>query len=216
MVLRKLTGVFSIALVIGAASLAIAGVPDLQMSTASTAAGAGVTPVLYNLPNAGGASFSAARSGAGVLTDATITLTVLDGGGVPVANFSAADMWLEKEVVAGTGNFIGCTGGTAANFNTNAAGVTVWAAPMRAGGWSTSKTMVVISGAALTSNAGLVLRHNSADINGDGAANLSDIGDFATDYFAGTNPFRSDLQFDGSVNLSDIGTLASGIGAACP
>lgn len=215
MVLRKLTGVFSIALVICAASFAAAGVPDLQLSTASTAAGVGVTPVMYNLPNGLGSTFAQARSTGGVV-NATITLTVLDGGGVPVANFSASDMWLEKEIVAGTGNFIACTGGTTADVNTSALGVTTWANPLRAGGWSTSKTLVVINGAPLTSNTGLILRHNSADINGDGNANLSDIPLFATDFSAGSNAFRSDLQFDGFVNLSDIPRLASGVGAVCP
>jgi hypothetical protein len=213
MVLRKLTGVFSIALVIGAATFAVAGVPDLQLSTAHTAASAGVNPVMYNLPNGLGSTFAQARATSGVV-NATITLTVLDGGGVPVANFSAADMWLQKAVVAGTGNFIACTGGTTADLNTNNAGVTTWAAPLRAGGWSTSNTLVVINGAALTSNAGLNLRHNSADINGDGVANLSDIPLFASDY--GSAAFRSDLLFDGVVNVSDIPRLASGVGAVCP
>jgi hypothetical protein len=213
MVLRKLTGVFSIALVIAAAS-AMAGVPDLQLSTASTAAGVGVTPTMYNLPNGLGTTFANARSTGGVV-NATITLTVLDGGGVPVANFSANDMWLEKEVVASTGNFAACTGGTTADLNTNASGVTTWAAPLRAGGWSTSKTLVVINGAALTSNTGLILQHNSADINGDGNANLSDIPLFVADFY-GAYSFRSDLLFDGIVNLSDIPRVASGVGAVCP
>ena len=213
MVLRKLTGVFSIALVIAAAS-AMAGVPDLQLSTASTAAGVGVTPTMYNLPNGLGTTFANARSTGGVV-NATITLTVLDGGGGPVANFSATDMWLEKEVVASTGNFAACTGGTAADLNTNASGVTTWAAPLRAGGWSTSKTLVVINGAALTSNTGLILQHNSADINGDGNANLSDIPLFVADFY-GAYSFRSDLLFDGIVNLSDIPRVASGVGAVCP
>lgn len=215
MVLRKLTGVFSIALVIGAATFAVAGVPDLQLSTASTAAGAGVTPVLFNLPNGLGSTFAQARSLGGVV-NATITLTVLDGGGVPVANFSASDMWLEKEVVAGTGNFVACNGGTVADVNTSGVGVTTWANPLRAGGWSSSKTIVVINGAALTSNSGLVLQHNSADINGDGIANLSDVPLFATDFSVLPAALRSDLQFDGLVNLSDIPRLAAGIGAACP
>ena len=213
MVLRKLTGVFSIALVIAAAS-AMAGVPDLQLSTASTAAGVGVTPTMYTLPNGLGTTFANARSTGGVV-NATITLTVLDGGGVPVANFSANDMWLEKEVVASTGNFAACTGGTTADLNTNASGVTTWAAPLRAGGWSTSKTLVVINGAALTSNTGLILQHNSADINGDGNANLSDIPLFVADFY-GAYSFRSDLLFDGIVNLSDIPRVASGVGAVCP
>ena len=213
MVLRKLTGVFSIALVIAAAS-AMAGVPDLQLSTASTAAGVGVTPTMYNLPNGLGSTFANVRSTGGVV-NATISLTVLDGGGVPVANFSANDMWLEKEIVASTGNFAACTGGTTADLNTNASGVTTWAAPLRAGGWSTSKTLVVINGAALTSNTGLILQHNSADINGDGNANLSDIPLFVADFY-GAYSFRSDLLFDGIVNLSDIPRVASGVGAVCP
>ncbi|MBK6734777.1 MAG: hypothetical protein IPG61_11965 [bacterium] len=192
----------------------MAGVPDLQLSTASTAAGVGVTPVMYNLPNGLGTTFANARSTGGVV-NATITLTVLDGGGVPVANFSANDMWLEKEIVASTGNFLACTGGTTADLNTNASGVTTWAAPLRAGGWSTSKTLVVINGAALTSNTGLVLQHNSADINGDGNANLSDIPLFVADFY-GAYSFRSDLLFDGIVNLSDIPRVASGVGAVCP
>lgn len=212
MVLRKLTGVFSIALVIGAATFAVAGVPDLQYSTASTAAGV-TSPVMYNLPNGLGSTFALARTTSGTV-NATITLTVLDGGGVPVANFSAADMWLEKAVAAGTGNFIACTGGTTADVNTNASGVTTWAAPLRAGGWSTANTLVVINGSPLTSSSGLNLRHNSADINGDGVANLSDIPLFAGDY--GSTSFRSDLLFDGTVNVSDIPRLASGVGAVCP
>lgn len=214
MVLRKLTGVFSIALVIAAATVAMAGVPDLQMSTASTFVGGGVNAVLYSLPNGLGNTFAQARAG-GVAVDATITLTVRDGGGIPVANFSANDMWLT--VTVGTGTFNACAGGTTADLNTNALGVTTWAAPLRAGGWSNTSTNVVINGAALTSNAGLALRHNSADINGSGSANLSDVPLFATDFAnSGVYAFRSDLVFDGIVNLSDVPRLATGVGANCP
>jgi len=212
MVLRKLTGVFSIALVIGAASFAVAGVPDLFLSTATTGAG---SPVMYNLPNGLGSTFAQARAlGNPNPVNATITLTVLDGGSVPVANFSAADMWLEKAVVAGTGNFIACNGGTTADANTNASGVTTWVAPLRAGGWSTANTVVVINGQPLTSSAGLNLRHNSADINGDGTVNVADIPYFAADF--GTTTFKSDLIFDGIVNVADVPRLASGYGAVCP
>ena len=214
MVLRKLTGVFSIALVIAAAS-AMAGVPDLQLSTASHAAGVGVNPVLYSLPNGLGNSFTQARTTTADV-NATITLTVLDGGGLPVVAFSAADMWLEKEVLGGTGNFAACTAGTTADFNTNAAGVTSWANPLNAGGWSTSKTIVVINGAALTSNSGLLLRHNSADISGDGIVNLTDIPEFTADYYDGSNAFRSDFFYDGVVNLNDIPSMVAAIGANCP
>ena len=214
MVPTKRIAVFAIVLVMSVATIAAAGVPDLLLSTASTAAPPGVTPVLYNLPNGLGSTFAQARTTGGVV-NATITLTVLDGGGVPVANFPASSMWLQKEVVAGTGNFVACTSGTIADANTDASGVTTWTLPLRAGGWSISKTLVYIDGAPLTSNAGLVLQHNSADLNGDGTANLSDIPLFASDFY-GPYAFRSDLQFDGVVNLSDIPRLAAGVGAVCP
>jgi hypothetical protein len=210
MVLRKLTGVFSIALVIGAATFAVAGVPDLQLSTASTAAGVGVTPVMYNLPNGAGCAFTAANGGA---VNATVSMTVLDGGGIPVFNFSAADMYL---VPIGAGNFFACANGTIATFNTNASGITQWLTPLRAGGWMNNLTQIYISGSPLTSNAGLLLWHNSADISGNGIADLGDIGIFAGDYYGGVYAFRSDLTFDNAVNLGDIGALASGIGTSCP
>ena len=182
-------------------------------STATTAAPVGSSPVLYNLPNGEGAPLTRARTTAG-LVDATITLTLFDYGCMPVANFAASDMWLEKSVAAGTGNFTSCAGGTIADANTDAAGVTRWTNPLRAGGWSTSKTLVVINGAALSSNSGLVLRHNSADINGDRVVDLADIPLFAADY--GTTALRSDLKFDGVVNISDIPLMTAALGAVCP
>lgn len=182
-------------------------------TTATTAAPAGSSPVLYNLPNGQGAMFSQARTHSGIV-DATITLNVLDAGCMPVANVPASDMWLEKSIAAGTGNFSSCLGGTIADANTDTAGVTHWTNPLRAGGWSTSRTLVVINGSPLTSNAGLVLRHNSADINGDLVVDLSDVPLFAADF--GTTALRSDLKFDGVVNISDIPLMAAGIGADCP
>lgn len=210
----KATVVFAITLVMGVAIAATAGAQFLDCTTASTAAPAGVTPVLFNLPNGQGSTFTQAGSTGGVV-DATITLTLRTEDCQPIANFSRNDMWLEKEVVTGAGNFTACMGGTVADANTNAAGVTTWVAPLRAGGWSTSRTLVVVNGMALTTNTGLILRHNSADLNGDRVANLSDIALFAADYVSGLNPLRSDLQYDGIVNLGDIPRLASGIGADC-
>lgn len=182
-------------------------------TTATTAAPAGSSPVLYNLPNGQGAMFSQTRTTAGLI-NATITLNVLDAGCMPVANVPASDMWLEKSVAANTGNFNSCIGGTIADANTDAMGVTHWTNPLRAGGWSTSRTLVVINGSPLASNSGLVLRHNSADINGDRVVDLADIPLFAADF--GTSAFRSDLKFDGVVNISDIPVMAAGIGADCP
>ena len=209
----KAAAVFAAGLALGAAA-ALANSPDPNWSTARTSVPAGVTPVLYNLPNGQGAPFTQAGS-LGGLVDATITLTLVDAAAQPVAGFSRSDLWLEKEIAAGTGNFMACTGGTIADAATDADGVTTWANPLRAGGWSTSRTLVVVNGSPLQTNAGLVLRHNSADLNGDGAANLTDLPLFAGDYF-GAYAFRSDLLFDGAVNLSDIPRLAQGAGAVCP
>lgn len=214
MVTRKLVALFSISLVIAVTVSAYANIPDMEMSTASTAVGDGVTPFMFNLPNGQGSSFAQARVADGVV-DATITLHVRDSVGEPVTWLSAYDMWLETEVTAGSGNFAACTMGTTADFNTNAAGLTRWAAPLRAGGWSSARTLIYILGMPLTSNTGLMLQHNSADSNSDGEVNLVDIQIFAED-FHGAYSFRSDLFYDGVVNLNDIPRLARSLGATCP
>ena len=145
--LTKSRAVFAIILVMGMTMAAAADAQNGYCCTANTAVPAGVTPVLYNLPNGSGAPFTQAGSAAG-LVDATITLTLRTDDCVPIANHTDPDMWLEKVVAAGTGNFVACLSGTTADANTDAEGVTTWTAPLRAGGWSTSGTMVVINGVA--------------------------------------------------------------------
>jgi hypothetical protein len=211
---RQSPGVFAIALLTISVLAATAHGQFFDCTTISIAAPTGTTIVLYNLPNGQGSPLTAARSLAGVV-DATITLTLTDQMCDAVVNHPASDMWLEKVVAAGTGNFVACLGGTTADANTDANGVTTWTAPLRAGGWSTSRTMVVVNGAAVGADVGLPLSHNSADINGDGTVNLADIPLFAADFASRANPLRSDLMFDGQVNLSDISRLAMGVGAAC-
>ncbi|MBK7189937.1 MAG: hypothetical protein IPH86_14995 [bacterium] len=172
---------FAIILVMGLAMATAADAQNLYCCTAEMAAPASAAPVLYNLPNGSGAAFTQARSSTGIV-DATISLYLRTDACVPVVNFTATDMWLEKEVVANSGNFVACLGGTTSDANTDAEGVTTWTAPLRAGGWSTSRTLVVINGAAVFESAPLNLRHNSADLNGDGVANLADIPLFAGDH----------------------------------
>ena len=118
---------------------------------------------------------------AGVV-DATITVTLLDGGGFPVVNFAFEDLWLESS----DGGMVFCIGGTTADANTDGAGMTAWTLPLAAGGASQSVTLVTVNGAALTSNAGLALSYNSADLNGDQIVNLTDVPEFAGDFFGGT------------------------------
>lgn len=208
-------GIFACALIIGAASFASAGVPDLGLSTATTYSGPAGVPVMLNMPNAAGSAFTAA-SVIGGTVDATINLTLLDGGGFAVPNFPFEDLWLESVDGAQEYSFSYCAGGTTADADTDAAGMTTWTFPLRAGGASETVTAVMVNGAALTSNAGLAIHHNSPDINSDGNVNLSDVPEFAGDFFGGLDPFRSDFQYDGDVNLSDVVKLAQGLGAACP
>jgi hypothetical protein len=122
-------------------------------------------------------------------------------------------------VESSDGGLVGCTGGTSADASTDALGATQWQAPLAAGGATSSTsdlTVVMINGAALTSNGGLAIAHNSADITADGQVNLSDVQAFAVDFYSGAYAFRSDFAFDAIVNLSDIVPLAQAMGGACP
>ncbi|MEN8007818.1 MAG: hypothetical protein ABFS42_12435, partial [Candidatus Krumholzibacteriota bacterium] len=150
----------------------------------------------------------------GSTIDATITLHLRDPANNPVANYPAEDMWLES--VADCHWCIRpCQGGAIADADTDANGQTTWTNPLRAGGYSQDLTVVMIAGSPLTSGPGLNIMHNSPDINGDGAVNLSDVSFFSADFFGGYS-FRSDFQYDGVVNLSDVSKIAQSIGASCP
>lgn len=185
-----------------------------ETTIATTAAPAGTRPVLYNRPDGSGSMFTQARVTGGGIVDATITL-YLNAHDVPIAGVPATDIWLEV-VEDYPNNFVACAGGTIADGPTGPDGITVWRRPLHAGGWTADKTLVTVWGSPLASNTGLWLRHNSADINGDGIVNLVDVPLFAADFSSGASPFRSDLHFDGSVNLSDIPPLMSAMGADCP
>lgn len=215
--LRKLMGLLVCTLFVCAATAAVADVPDLELSQASFDAGApGVQVVLFNLPNATGNPFTAARGVDGMDYDATIQLLLRNANNDPIGSFPAEDMWILPTPDA-AGNFFACTNGTVADADTDAAGRTQWQNPLNAGGFTDGAadvTQVYISGAALV-GPGLDVQYNSADITGDGNVNLSDIGLFSQDFY-GTYNFRSDFVFDGTLNLSDIGLLAQGNGASCP
>lgn len=213
-------GLFACALIIGAASFASAGVPDLQTTTAGLVYQGTETLSLFNLPNGAGLPFTEAFLPAGAgQTDGTIELRLRDGFGVAIENFPAADMWIESQDLG----MVACGGTAIADFNTGTGdpldptfvGYTVWRAPIFAGGQSQALTIVKINGDALTSNGGLALSFNSADINGDGVVNLSDAG-FFSGYLGGAYNYNGDFNFDGVVNVSDAGFMANALGASCP
>lgn len=218
MVLRKIMGLVACALIVGAASLATAGIPDLTNSTATRAYTGAETLSLFSTPEGGGKPFTECFvvNGAGAVQDGTITLVVNDGLGVPVQIFPFEDMWIGA---GGTPGLVSCAGNLTADQSTDVTGTTFWVNALFAGGFSTETTRVYINGDELTNPAyigGLAINHNTPDINADGVVNLSDSGFFASDLFTGPYNYRSDYNADGSINLSDAGFLGTNIGAACP
>ena len=212
MALKKIMGIFACTLILGSAALATAGVPDLAQSTAARAYLGPETAVLFNAPNGGGSAFTEAVIPGGAVVDATITLHLVDGSGADIPNFPFEDAWIESA----DGGMVACIGGATADANTDAGGLTQWQTPLQAGGASQALTVVYVSGAPLTSGAGVAVSHNSTDINADGVVNLADVPLFAGDFYGGLNPFRSDFAYDGFVNLSDVVKLAQSLGASCP
>ncbi len=208
MVRRKLMGLLIGTMVIGLATFAWAGVPDMDHSSAAMAGGVQVS--VYNLPNGGGHPLNDCFLLGGTKTDATITLTLFDVFDTPIYQYPNTDMWLES----GDGNMAFCPGGTTADGDTDAAGQTTWSNPLFAG-CSGIGTVVVVSGNTLN-QAPLLMNHNSPDINCDLNVNLSDVVLYAQDVTAGTNPYRSDFFWSGVLNLSDFVLLAQGSAAHCP
>jgi hypothetical protein len=191
-------------------ALAQGGVPDLSHCQAWLAYDGPEMVTLRVAPDGSGATFTEAKLPDGTLVDATVTLLVLDWNDDPVAYFPREDMWLESL----DGGLYHCNGGTIADTDTDAEGMTQWVQPMRAGGFSLSLTAVLVNGDNVWAE-GLRLNFNSPDINGDGQVSLHDVGQFASDFF-GNYHFRSDLARDGLINLADVGWLAAGLGAVCP
>ena len=184
------------AMVLGLAGVASAGIPDENQSSAASAGGT----VLITPASTGG---SIADAGA------TITLTVLDAGGLPVPNFPFQDMWLGHN---GDNAIALCQGGSTADLNTNAAGVTTISGVIGGGGYSLT-TQVYINGTPLT-QAPLAVALNSPDINGDLIVEIADFSAFGTDF--GTTAFRSDLVFDGVVDLADFSRFGQTYFQQCP
>jgi hypothetical protein len=192
------------------ASFAMAGVPDLDLTMATTAATEPVS--LFDLPNEGGSALWQAYAFGGTVTDATIEMYLVDGLGDAIDLYPSEDMWLETTL----GGMVPCANGTAADQATDEFGYTIWEDALAAGGHtdpSTELTVVVINGDPL-SQAGFNIQHNSADIDGSGVANISDIAAF-TQILFGAYDYAADFLWDGVINISDVALMSQGNGAAC-
>lgn len=190
--------------------LAQSGIPDLPNCLAWSAYEEGEVPTLLVAPAGTGRSFDRAQLPGGQFVDATVYLLVRDWNDDPVAMFPAEDMWLGSR----DGGLAPCIGGTIADENTDATGLTFWLEPMLAGGYSQALTAVYLNGDDIWTD-GIALSFNSPDINGDGSVNLADMGMFSVDFY-GDYHFRSDLFRDEVINLSDVGQLATSMGSSCP
>ena len=216
MVRRKLVGLL-VCSIVGMASLAVAGIPDLSNSTASTAAGV-LTVSVETLPTGDGRPLNAARTSNGTpgntaLIDATITLIVRDGNGDPIYLYPSEDLWLQTTA----GGLKLCPGGSVADFSTDVNGRTSFSRALFGGGHSeTEQTVVVINGSPLVGS-NMNIRFNSPDISGDLKVDLTDTVTYAADAL---HPlpyhYRSDMLFDSQINLSDTVLYAQGIGKICP
>ena len=190
----------------------VTGVPDLTLSTAVTAAAQAVS--VFVLPDGSGPPLSMANVFGGAQADATITLTLYDGYGDPIAGYPAEDMWLET----GMGGLQFCEGSGIADANTDANGMTTFSGSFRGGGYSDldggEPLFVVVADDVLTSGPGFQIVFNSADINGDLQVDVADEDLFTSDFFGSYN-YRSDFNWDGVVNISDSILFQSGMGASC-
>ena len=170
---------------------------------------------LFCTPGGTGHPFDQASTYLGGQGDATIFLQLDEPiSGAPLAMYPAEDMWL----IGTAGGLVACSGGTAADHDTDVEGRTFWSLPLRAGGHldpDEGERLVIELGTYSIVEGSLDhLRFNSADIDGDGRVNLTDVGFFNSDL--GGSAYRSDFHWDGVVNLSDAGLMAAALGAACP
>ena len=173
---------------------------------------------LFVVPDGEGHPLTRAYNSLGQEVDGTITMTLYDQippWGVPVPGFPREDIWL-MDVAGGLAS---CQEGTIPDSDTDALGVTSWSGALMAGGsaepGSGNQFAINVNGWILAETMLTQLRANSADTNGDGVVNLTDVAVFSSGYF-GPYTYAHDFKWDGVVNLSDLAMLAAAIGAQCP
>ncbi len=213
MLRKNIVGLLVCLAALSVATLGFAGVPDVNNSTASTAATVQVS--VFNVPDGTGKALTEARDAAGNVVDATITVTLLDAGMNPVYLFPFEDMWLETTL----GGLVPCANGTVADASTDINGQTTFTGPFYAGGItdpaSGELTRVMVNGAGLVGS-DMDIQFNSADMTGDGIVNISDLSSFSAGYLGGSYVYDVDFSYDGVINLSDLVLFSTAFNATCP
>ena len=213
----KLSQTFAMALII------VAGTSTLRTADAGIAYVGQITVTntqeisLFILPDGSGQPLTQAMAFGGQITDASITLLVTGFDGAPVAYFPREDVWLDAESM--TDSHCPDYVHFSPDGNTDISGQTSFAASFAGGGWSEGPAWVYLYGIrSAHPTAGehlpVQLRFNSADIDGDGNINLTDVAAFSTD-FHGSYHYRSDFHWDGLLDLADVAKMASGLGHDC-
>jgi hypothetical protein len=194
---------------VGMTGLAMAGIPDLDNSTASGGPGC----VEISVDGSG-----TAMGAAGV----TVTVTVRDGNGDPVVGYPFQDMWLSDD--AGGTEITLCNGGSTAAGNTNASGVAFFTGSIAGGGTTNvglgGGMQVYLAGAPLNGPT-LPLSASNPDLNGDLAVTSSgDLfpvpGGFANLYLNPVYDLEDDFNCDGTENLLDVTRFAGQVTAVPP
>jgi len=168
-------------LVLASVSLATAGIPDLNNSTATTSASTTVSGGIC--PQGDGDHLDA--------IGAQISLQLLDINGDPVVGYPAVDMWLVAN------GMCLCPGGSVADQSTDINGYTTFSGALHAGGCSNDNSLnVYINPYGVLNHAGMAIWVNSPDMNCDLMVNLTDLSLFASAYF-GPYAYCIDYNFDG-------------------
>jgi len=196
----------------GHAQAQVVGCPDWELSIIVQDIQADTA--LLVIPDGSGPPLTEARHYSGTMADATIYLTLYSSCPPtgPMVGYPAEDMWLEST----EGSLVFCSGGSIADAPTDDQGSTTWSRPLAGGGQDTGTCVIRISGGDSPSLFSFPLQFNSPDLNADLMVNLTDVVEFAEDFFDADYEFRSDLHFDFVVNLSDLSEMAGAIGTACP
>jgi len=208
---RTVATIFCFAIVALVAAPAAANLPDLTLSTASIPANA---VALFSIPNGTGQNLTGAMNATGATVNGTITVTLLNPIGNPIANFPLEDIWLES-LDGGLGICVTAN----PDADTDGAGQTFFTGSLNAGGNSFvadgGGLHVMVLGSSLV---GSDLAYNmlSPDLDNTGSVDLSDTVMFVPLYTGGGYDKTIDFFWDGNINLSDLVFYAGGLNATCP
>lgn len=179
---------------------------------------------LYVVPDGSGDRLDNAQkydpqSGATSRVDATIFVDVYEGpAGPPAIGIPAEDVTLSSS----DANLAPCTP-IIADGPSDANGRMTFSGALAAGGTWAPGEILLVTGQGFDGVTGLPedpsdildIRFNSADLDGNGAVELGDVGDFAARYF-GPYDYAVDYAWDGVLNLTDIGLFAQSLSVVCP